>query len=170
VTATAFTRNACVVRFSRLALAAAALLIAGCGGSGSNTSSAPKPQRDGVPMIDFRVTGGIAGVHQELMVNSSGASSVRTHYRKGVSTEHFRLSRAEVAALADKLVAARIETLPKSPPSGCSDCFEYAIGLGDSPYRTDQVSVPKRLQPLIAACSKLVSRHTSGDVVSISSK
>jgi hypothetical protein len=121
-------------------------------------------------MIDFRVTGGIAGVDQTLMVNSDGDASVRTRYRQGASTEHFHLSPADISALADKLVAARIEALPQSPPSGCADCFEYTIGLGDSPYRTDQVSAPKRLEPLIAACAKLVSEHTSGNAPSISGK
>jgi hypothetical protein len=170
VTGTGFTRNAGVVRSSLLVLAAAtASLIAGCG-SGTTTESTPKPPRDGVPMIEFHVTGGIAGVNQELSVNSSGAASVTTGYREGTSTQHFRLSRAQIASLADELKSAHVESLPTQADSGCADCFEYSIGLGPTPYRTDQVSVPRRVQPLIATLTKLVSEHTPGSGPSISGK
>jgi len=121
-------------------------------------------------MIDFHVTGGKAGVNQELMVNSNGDASVTTNYRQNASTQRFRLSPADVAALADKLGAARVATLPKPSDSGCADCLEYSIGPPGPVYRTDQVSIPGRLEPLVSALNKLVGEHSSGSAPTISGK
>lgn len=165
------------MRTSPLLLAGAgAFLIAGCGGSGSGSSATRTGATTTVKtpaskaQIDFQVTGGIAGVNQKLSVAPDGRANVTTGFRQGASKQRFQLSDTELADLRDKLVAADIGHLPKPPPSGCSDCFEYSIQYLGLSYRADQISIPKPLQPAIAALTKLVSEHGSGNAPTISGK
>ncbi len=174
-----FTRNACMVRpVSRLALAAlACTLIAGCGSSGSDSSttagapptSTSQPDQGNV-LVDFRVTGGIGGIDQELVVYSDGSAKVTTRSRGSSSTRKVELSPEAFSSMRDDLVAARLGDLPKPPPTGCADCFVYRVAYLDTTYEADQISVPKPLRPAIEDLAKIVAQGSAGDAPSISGK
>jgi hypothetical protein len=148
----------------------AALLISGCGGSGTSTSGSTLTSTSIASRIDFHVSGGFAGVDQELVIAPDGRATVTTRFRDTSSARHFQLSDAQLSELRDKLAAAGIAQLPIPPPSGCADCFIYSIGFEGRSYRTDQASVPKPLEPAIAELAQLVSAHNAGRAPSLSGK
>jgi hypothetical protein len=154
-------------------LLAAAILVAspaiGCGASRStSTFTTMTPPADGG--IRFSVTGGIAGVDQLLVIDASGDASVLTKARQHDTSSRFQISKTELASLREKLDAAGLAQLLSARPSGCVDCFEYSLDYLGQTYNADEVSIPKRLEPAIAALTNLIARHTSGGGPSTSGK
>jgi len=151
-----------VVRISSKGTACLALSVtlglAACGDGGPTTVSEAKPEITKLA-VTYSVSGGIAGISEQLVVQPDGQADLTSGSRQGRSTGHFQLADAEFANLKDKLDAAGLDSLPKPKPTGCADCFEYKIGYGNTTYSADEASLPGRLAPAIAALNDVVAAH-----------
>jgi hypothetical protein len=135
--------------------AVVALGLAACGeGGGASTGI-----EDAKPAIIFRVSGGLAGISEELQILSDRTAILTSGRRADItSTSHFSITDAEYANLRDELNAAKLDSLPKPGPTGCADCFEYRISYHGT-YSADDVSLPARLRPAINTLSGLIATH-----------
>jgi hypothetical protein len=141
------------------ALAVALLAVAGCGGDSGPTNSAPPSHRS---LLQLNVTGGKAGVFEELRVDRDGAAELSTGARtSGQRTAHFRLPPQVLAHITAALDAAKIGSLPARPPTGCADCFEYRISYRGTSYSADQSKEPLRLRAAISAIGRLITNAGS---------
>jgi hypothetical protein len=108
------------------------------------------------------VTGGIAGVSEELRVDRDGGAELRTGVPPSDSrTARFRLSPQVLARITRTLDAAKIESLPARPPTGCADCFQYRLSYRGTSYSADESDEPPRLRAAISAIDRLITKARS---------
>lgn len=129
--------------------------LVACGDDGSRTTVIG----DAKPAIEYNVSGGIAGISEHLTIFSDRKATLASGYGPDRSTARFDVTDAEFANLRDKLDAARLDSLPKPGPTGCADCFEYRVSYQGIEYSADDVSLPDRLGPTIAALNAIIAAH-----------
>jgi hypothetical protein len=141
------------------ALGVVLLVATGCGGGSASTSS-PTPNHGS--LLRLRVTGGKAGVFEELRVDRDGDAELSAGVRpsRGKATR-FMLSPRALARLTAVLDAAKIGSLPSRPPTGCADCLEYRLSYRGMTYSADQSDEPPRLRATISAIARLITRAGS---------
>jgi hypothetical protein len=82
---------------------------------------------------------------------------VTVRHRSGTAS-HRRLSVAAMRRLRRALDAAHLERgVPASQPSGCADCFNYAIASRGNRVMLSEDKVPTRMQPLVERLSRLAN-------------
>jgi hypothetical protein len=129
----------------RLALCAAllALLVAA-------------PAAGAAPRLVVERTGGFAGVQDRIVIRSTGPATV-THRDGGTR----RLTASRTRAARTALREARFPTLAAvyKPKAIVNDGFVYVLSAGRHKVRVEQgaENVPRRLQDLLDAVSKLLS-------------
>jgi hypothetical protein len=107
-----------------------ALVLSGCastGGPPGPAASTPGPAGV-VPPITVIRTGGIAGVHDTLHVDATGAWTLTN--KAGV-TKNGTFTAADLAALAPLASDPRLLTEATVPPPAtkCRDAFNYAVAI-----------------------------------------
>jgi hypothetical protein len=170
VTASVLASNAVwMLRFPMLVVAAAlALVVAGCGGSGSSSTTPsgssstapPKPKPAPAGVIELRVSGGVAGGTQDLRIEPGGAASLTSDYGAKRTTASFTIPPARYKDIQSKLAIAHLGSLPAPTPTGCADCFSYAISFGGTTFKTDESAVPEPLRPGLAALKSIVDERS----------
>lgn len=159
-----------------LAACVAAITVTACG---EDDSEAPpsKPSPDDGLLVTYSRGGGIAGVDEQLEVDTDGSARfhstaipmdadgdapIGTGGSEGEAKE-FTLGDSELANLKDLLAAASDEfTSPDAapPPTGCADCFVYAVDAGGMRLVFDDVSLdeaPASVQELITELGRLAA-------------
>src|SRR5882724_9724686 len=102
------------------------IILSGCasaGGSSDPAASTP-PAAAGIPAITVVKTGGIAGVHDTLHIESSGSWTLTD---KSGATKNGRLTADDVAALKTLAADPRLlsEANATRAATKCRDAFNY---------------------------------------------
>ncbi|MBI4318451.1 MAG: hypothetical protein HY675_08175 [Chloroflexi bacterium] len=108
-------------------------------------------------MIEFRRSGGIAGLNDRMIIDSSGKVTISR--KSGGDT--FVLDRKdleEILRQAEDAGFAKLET-EYLPANRCCDLIEYDIVYKGREVRTMDTAVPLPLQPLLESLNKLVDRR-----------
>lgn len=154
-------------RFLVLPIAVAALVLVGCapvgpvqspssiptpgtGEVGAHSPTSPTSAPDPVlPAIEITRTGGFAGAHQTLTIDSSGAFSG--------PTGSGRLSEAGRARLAQIVTDPALPgQVAAAPPGQCCDMFDYQLRVGGRTYAFGE----PELGPLLAELLRLLHEET----------
>jgi hypothetical protein len=127
-------------------LITAAGLLAGCGGvkvneppatpgSGASATSAPATVPAGPMTITLIRSGGIAGVHETVVIDASGDWTY-TDQRKAQSQKG-TFTPAQLAQLAQLATDPRLaeEVRGGGSTSVCNDAFQYMLTIGGQMYR-----------------------------------
>ncbi len=147
----------------RTLLAAISLAFVGfaCGDETVAPSSPPGTPTD--QLVIYAHGGGIAAMPRLLEIARDGHATltVTVSGRKGPKNEmsEFGLPAGELSDLEDQLDAAAGDTAPGGP-SGCSDCFTFAIEATGIDVELDQVSiedVSPELRELVTTLERLSS-------------
>lgn len=153
-----------MVRIAKTAAAALAVAVGlgACGSSDSSSDGTTTTEPDRAGLIAYAVTGGIAGISERLVIEVDGNATLVSGFKPGQqSTARFTLPDAELNDLRDKLEAADLPSLPKSPETGCADCFEYTLTYDGTTYAADDVSIAARTDPVIQALNRLIANHAT---------
>jgi hypothetical protein len=134
-----------------IAALAAGFLLA-CG-DGDETVTV---QETNGPLVVYERAGGIAFTAQRMVVAEDGSATVEVEGPGEIGAE-FELSGAELEELHGLLDGATFES---PEPSGCADCYVYAIESGGESASFDQTSYPPGTKPLVAFLSEIVERET----------
>jgi hypothetical protein len=121
---------------------------------------APKATNPSGELVDYRRSGGIAGLEDRLTVSRSG---VGVHTPRNGVPRVFRVSPAALADLERALEAANFQSLDPSylPTTPISDAFTYTITyLGGTVVASDG-AVPTPLEPVVAALNRLLMTAVS---------
>ena len=136
--------------------------LAGCGGVKVNeppaaSSAAPATSAPAGPMtITFTRSGGIAGVHQTVVIDASG-NWTYTDQRKGQS-EKGTLTPAQLAQLAQLATDPRVaEEVRGGGTSVCNDAFQYALTIGNQMYRFEDCG---QSRPAVQAILSVIAEAT----------
>lgn len=105
--------------------------------------------------LAYQKIGGIAGINERLWVSRRGAATLRLGYAPDASTSRFELAAGERRRLGRLLSAANLKP-GHGPPTGCADCFEYAIATPAGKTRFDESQIPKPARPLVAYVDGLI--------------
>jgi hypothetical protein len=140
-----------------------ALVIAGCGGSsgGQGTTSTTATTAPTPPgrLVDFRQSGGVAGLLNHLVVQDDGSARLETGPDARPTT--FRLSQADLRRVRQALEAAHIETLKSDysndPP--IPDDFGYGITYKGRTVSTADTRAPRQLRDALSVLSEIARRH-----------
>lgn len=149
-----------------VALAAMTVLAAGCASPG-----APEPAAPGAPatttaptsggaaaatiLVDYRKSGGFAGLEEHLVVTSDGHATVEG---KG-PTRTKQLDPATMRELTAALEQAGLDRLqPRyDPPVKGNDLFEYAITYRGRTVTVSDTEIPPRLRPLLTELNRIMN-------------
>ncbi|HEV7826431.1 MAG TPA: protealysin inhibitor emfourin [Mycobacteriales bacterium] len=153
------------------ALAVAAVVLGGCGGSppspaGSTappapSSSAPAPAPTPGETIRYVRSGGVAGLRESLVITPDGTAVLTS--RQFPSPRRSPLTAAERTALASALAQAELQPAPRrrSLRPGHPDEFSYTVTVGSVTLHLTQSAVPTRLRPLLAVLQGVANRLIS---------
>lgn len=98
-------------------------------------------------LVAYRVSGGIAGVDERLVVSEDGRV---VHTSRQAPAEHGRLSAEELAGLVAALEASDFATLPPDTVDpNVADAFVYEVTYEGHRVRTSDGAVPALLAPVI---------------------
>jgi hypothetical protein len=139
----------------------AGLFVAGCAGQPStNTGSSTLPDPAGSPQVATTVTyerqGGIAGFHDELVVQPDGSYTFAGRHRSP-GTE--KLSAAELSELHRLLRSVDFATVPTYSPLRIADGFDHVIRYGGHEVHAGDGNIPSTLQPVIDLLGGILRRH-----------
>jgi hypothetical protein len=150
-----------------VALAAMTVLAAGC----ASPAGAPEPAAPGVPatttapgtggtaaatiLVDYRKSGGFAGLEEHLVVTSDGHATVEG---KG-PTRTKQLDPATMRELTAALEQAGLDRLqPRyDPPVRGNDLFEYAITYRGRTVTVSDTEIPPQLRPLLTELDRIMN-------------
>jgi hypothetical protein len=147
-------------------LAAMTVLAAGC--------ASPEPAGPGAPatttapttggtaamiLVDYRKSGGFAGLEDHLVVTSDGHATVEG---KGQTREK-QLGPATMRELTAALDQAGLDRpQPRyDPPVKGNDLFEYAITYRGRTVTVSDTAIPPQLRPLITELNRIMSEVRS---------
>src|SRR6266498_2282520 len=135
-------------RYARLGTAmiiATGLLLAGCGGDDDSAAKSPPAKLSGE--LRYVRDGGFAGDHDVLVIQPDGRSHLTRQRGRDAS---FKLSRQEIAKVAETVRGARLDKLsPKSTsPKPVPDAFVYTVSYRGHTVETDDDAMPHSLAPL----------------------
>jgi hypothetical protein len=145
-----------------VAVVLAAMTVAGC------ASDAPEPAPPGAPattapstggtaagiLVDYRKSGGFAGLEDHLVVMTDGHAMVEG---KGPSREE-RLDAATMRELTAALDQAGLDRLqPRyDPPVKGNDLFEYAVTYRGRTVTASDTGIPPQLRPLLTKLNQIM--------------
>jgi len=126
-------------------LVVAALVLTGCLGVKAPPVSRPAPP---ALLVDYQRTGGIAGVHDRLVIFDNGVTLVsnRTTSREILLT---RSDLAQISAVFDTAQFPKLEGNYTSRRGG-ADLMQYSITYQGRTVNTQDTAVPLTLEPVIA--------------------
>jgi hypothetical protein len=104
-------------------LVLAALLVAGCARSSTNTYTPPALEDDW--SVNMTLSGGIAGLMRTIEVKADGRYTVAD--QRAGNTASGELTEDELARLEEMLSTLEFST--SKNPSACADCFVYDIEI-----------------------------------------
>ena len=104
-------------------LVLAALLVAGCTRSSTNTYTPPALEDDW--SVNMTLSGGITGLMQTIEVKADGSYTVADE-RTG-KTASGKLTEEQLATLEE--IISTLEFSTSKNPSACADCFVYDIEI-----------------------------------------
>jgi Emfourin len=149
-----------------IAVALAALtVLAGCASPGAPEPAAPGAPATTAPttggtaaatiLVDYRKSGGFAGLEEHLVVTSDGHATVEG---KG-PTRTKQLDPATMRELTAALEQAGLDRLqPRhDPPVKGNDLFEYAITYRGRTVTVSDTEIPPQLRPLLTELSRIMN-------------
>jgi hypothetical protein len=143
----------------RILLAMAiALFAVGCGESEDPESDEPV-LTDGA-LVTYARSGGVAGMDERLRIEPDGTATVTIG--EPLNTDRsFDLTEAEFDEVQTLLDAADLEAMPSEPePTGCADCFVYAVEYGGHSVTYDDATESEpSVGELVAALDEIVTAH-----------
>jgi hypothetical protein len=111
--------------------------------------------------ISYRQSGGIAASTSGLVVRPGRhAVAESSGSRAGERRVAFRIGPRTVEALERGLRNAHFGSLNSPGPSGCADCFEYAIAYRGHRVTFDESQIPTAIGGVLAKLESIVSAHT----------
>ena len=125
------------------------VLLEGTDGGGSAGAATSRPV-----VVRYDKTGGIAGVEQHVTVRADRRVTVAT---RGAATTRHTLRAATLRALRRTLDAAHLERPLPATPTGCADCFGYAIAYRGHRASFDEVSVPARMAKAVRELQRIAA-------------
>lgn len=125
--------------------------IVGAATTAAPTTTAP-PSR--FEFVDYRVTGGIAGVNDDLKVYPDG----RATYQSGTTVTEFTVPSSTVADLRAALEQAGVTMLPPVNGTVTSDVFQYNVIYGGRSVRFVDGALPAPLGPAVAILNRELAR------------
>jgi hypothetical protein len=126
------------------AVVLATLVLSGCGGAAQPGLDAP---------IHYTRGGGLAGVHDELVIAPDGSARLSG---RTTPTRRFRVSRADRDALARALHGVDWSAGPGAP---IPDAFGYGVSYRGRSVSAQDGEVPPRLAPLLDRLGTIAHRH-----------
>lgn len=136
-------------------LAAISILAAapGCG----DDDGVPSDGDEG-PLISYTRSGGIAGVHEELMIKPDASGTATVEIAGDSRQEAVQLKQDQLDRLVALLEATPIDSLPEPDPnSGCADCFQHELRYGGETYLATDVTLPAEIRPLLAVLDDVLA-------------
>jgi hypothetical protein len=123
-------------------------------------SPACGPPERPVPAADFAIvyerSGGFAPMPRKLVIRPVLLGTVT----EVTATRRFRVRPNTAEGLRRALARAGFAAIDSpSPDTGCADCFLYEIRYRGHEVRFDQVSVPRRLQPVLDRLEAIAEAH-----------
>ena len=125
--------------------------IVGAATTAASITTAP-PSR--FEFVDYRVTGGIAGVNDDLKVYPDG----RATYQSGAAVTEFTVPASTVADLRAALDQAGVSTLPPVNGAVTPDVFQYNLIFAGRSVRFVDGSMPASLAPAVAILNRELAR------------
>lgn len=111
-------------------------------------------------LVDYRRSGGFAGVDDHLVVQVDGQVNLTTK----AGSQTFNLSPEQLKALETSLESAGFDALQKSylPERQGADRFDYQVAYAGKSVHTMDGSVPSQLAPVIDQLNLLVDAQGQG--------
>lgn len=134
---------------STTAVAAAAAGAATGAGDGDGTDARAAQAQT---VVRFSLSGGFVGRDVRLSLRSDRRAIV-TDRRAG--TKRHTIKSATLKALRRTLDAAHVEQRLSSGPSGCADCFNYAITYKGHRAAFDDSTIPSRMRKAVAELRRI---------------
>lgn len=124
-----------------IAFALLALAWPGCGDETATPEDTQTQTETGTgPLVTYSRMGGVAGAQEQLRIERDGQAAVSTY---GGAPHSFQLGDGELALLESELDTADFEGIETpETPSGCADCFTYAITYDGHSYSYDDLVEP----------------------------
>jgi hypothetical protein len=119
----------------------------------------PVPKHPTGPLVVYDHGGGYASQPRHLVVDRDGHANLTIHTGTAVTRRSFDVPAPQLQDLEDALINAQGDTDP-DVPTGCADCFTFAIRADDIDVDLDQVSIEHAtndLQRLVAMLERLSS-------------
>jgi hypothetical protein len=141
----------------RIALMVAlAVAITGCGGD--DDTDPDRPGGSG-PLVTYTKTGGIAGVHERLLVAEDGSATLAVGFQNQ-ARESFDLAPDELERLRDLLAAADFADVGPDRGLGCADCFQYEIEYAGKTAAFAEIGeIPESVGEVVAELGRIVEAH-----------
>lgn len=139
--------------------AASLLLLSACAPVGQPTSpptAQPSPQTTSAFLIEYNRSGGIAGLIDNLKIDTQGHGTLARRAGKF----EFDLTADELVrlqtAFRDADFAAIPEDSQRKPP--VPDEFSYTVAYQGRTVKTSDTAMPEKLRPVIATLNSLVDK------------
>lgn len=132
-------------RFSLLVLAVLLLLPVACA-----------PATDPDPLIQYRRSGGIAGLDDQLVIKTGGQATLTQRDAKTDFTVD-RDTLNHLTALFDQVGFAGLNK--EYLPEGGNDLFDYAVTYKGHTVHTRDTAVPEKLQPVLDALNEIIEKQ-----------
>ncbi|GGK25758.1 hypothetical protein GCM10010124_17890 [Pilimelia terevasa] len=155
------------VRFATVVAVISVVLLGGCtpkGGPAATPSpsapptTTPAPTPTGAELVDYRRTGGLAGVEDRLTVGEDGRYALAV---RGARPRTGELQPEELAELRRVLTAARIASVRQpGATGGVSDGFHYELRAAGRTLRVTDGSIPEALEPALSTMTALLAQYS----------
>lgn len=141
-----------------LLLFGTAALLAGCGSDDEDDSGGPI-QTSGA-LVTYTRTGGVGGIDERLRINPDGTATLAIGEPANVERS-FELTAAELDRIESLLDGADFDSMPATPePTGCADCFVYAVEYGGRSVTYDDATEPSAsIAALVAGLGEVASAN-----------
>lgn len=130
-------------------------LLAACG----SVARQPSPTPSAAFTVEFRRTGGFAGLDDRLVVMPDGRAHRVT--RRGACD--LQVAPADLEALHQSLDQAGVTSLPSATPNTTVlDALEYDVTYGGASRHYSEEQVPARMRPALTRLTALLDRPCPG--------
>lgn len=111
------------------------------------------------PLIEYRRTGGFAGLDDRLVIKENGEAILTRKSRRMV----FTLDNDTIKSLQTLFVETGFAQLGPVflPPQRGADLFEYVVTYKGHTVRTMDGAIPSALDPVLEALDAIIERHGS---------
>jgi hypothetical protein len=126
-------------------------VLSGCGTAMIQLTATPSGSE---PLIEYRRSGGIAGVNDHLVIYPDRRATLDQRGRQA----EFSVDEAAFARVRKELDAAKLSEIPEDAiaKNSGADLFSYSVTYQGRTIRTQDLSIPESLAPVIETLNGIV--------------